>query len=92
VFLNVWAAHNAFKFTDWAHHVEIFRGQEGPSETIKGDVFEIFGVEDRAFINAVVTGDRSGIRCTHADGVRTTLVALAANESFATGKPVTVKY
>ena len=42
--------------------------------------------------NAVKTGDRSGIKSTHADGVRTTLVTLAANESLVTGRPVQVQY
>lgn len=92
VFLNIWAAKHTAKFTDWAHHVQIFRDGEGGAEDIKGDIEDIFPLEDRAFINAVKSGDRSGIRCTHADGVRTTLLALAANESLVTGKPVTVKY
>lgn len=92
VFLNVWAAHHTAKFNDWAHHVEITRDGEKGAEEIKGDIVEVFSLEDRAFIDAVKSGDRSGIRCTHADGVRSTLLALAANESLVTGQPVTVKY
>ncbi len=92
VFLNVWAAKHASRFTDWAHHVNIATAGDGAAEEIKGDIDDIFPVEDRAFIDAVKSGDRSGIRCTHADGVRTTLLALAANESLETGKPVTVQY
>jgi predicted dehydrogenase len=92
VFLNIWGAHHTAKFTDWAHHVQIFRQGESGSEEIKGDLDEIFPTEDRAFINAVKSGDRSSVRCTHADGVRSTLLALAANKSLETGKPVTVQY
>jgi predicted dehydrogenase len=92
VFLNVWAAQHTAKFTDWAHHVEIHRPDEPGTEDIKGDIEEIFGVEDRAFIKAVTTGDPSGILASHAEGARSTLVALAGNESLITGKPVTVKY
>ncbi len=92
VFLNVWASGHNSRFNDWAHHVNIQQAGQKDIEDIRGDIDDIFPTEDRAFINAVKSGDRSGIRCTHADGVRTTLLALAANESLETGKPVTVQY
>lgn len=92
VFLNVWAAKHAAKFTDWAHHVQISRQGEKGVEEIKGDIDDIFPTEDRTFIDAVKSGDRSKIKSTHADGVRTTLLALAANESLETGQPVQVQY
>lgn len=44
--------------------------------------------EDQAFVDAVRSGDPSGIRCSYADGVRTLAVCLAANESARTGRPV----
>ncbi|HLK60460.1 MAG TPA: Gfo/Idh/MocA family oxidoreductase, partial [Chthonomonadaceae bacterium] len=97
VFLNVWAQSHTARFVDWGHHVQIARNGEPGTEDIRGDVEitnpdTIFTVEDRAFIDAVNTGDRSGIKSTHADGVRTTLVTLAANESLETGGPVKVQY
>lgn len=46
--------------------------------------------EARAFVRAVATGDRSGIRCDYRDGMRTLEVTLAINESIATGRAVTV--
>ena len=92
VFLNVWAAHHTARFTDWAHHAQIYTAGEKTPEEIKGDIEEIFPLEDRAFIDAVKTGDRSKILCTHADGARSTLLALAANESLETGRPVRVMY
>jgi predicted dehydrogenase len=92
VFLNIWAGGHTARFTDWAHHVKIYTAGEKEPEEIQGDTEEIFPTEDRAFINAVKSGDRSGIRCTHADGARSTLLALAANESLETGKPVRVAY
>ncbi|HVK03240.1 MAG TPA: Gfo/Idh/MocA family oxidoreductase [Armatimonadaceae bacterium] len=92
IFLNVWASGHSFKFTDWAHHVKIGTAGQSEAEELKGDTEEIFPVEDKAFLKAVRTGDRSGIRSTYGDGVRTTLLALAANESLETGKPVTVNY
>jgi predicted dehydrogenase len=92
VFLNVWAGTHTAKFTDWAHHVQIHRAGEPGVEEIRGDIDDIFPTEDRAFLNAVKSGDPSGLKSSHADGVRSTLVALAANESLETGKPVTVRY
>jgi predicted dehydrogenase len=92
VFLNVWASGHTFRFTEWAHHVQIYTAGNKEPEEIKGDSEEIFRLEDRAFIEAVKTGDRTKIRCTHADGARSTLLALAANESLEAGKPVQVRY
>jgi len=93
VFLNVWSANHCTKFTDWAHHAHITKSDEpGHEYIIKGDIDDIFPTEDRVFINAVKTGDRSKIESNHADGARTTLVCLAANESLVTGQPVVVKY
>ena len=92
VFLNIWASGHTARFTDWAHHVKIHTAGEKEAEEIKGDTDDIFPKEDRAFIDAVKSGDRSTIKCTHADGARSTLLALAANESLETGKPVQVRY
>jgi predicted dehydrogenase len=46
--------------------------------------------EDRAFIKAVKTGKRTGIKSTYADGLKTLEVTLAANQSARSGKPVTL--
>ena len=43
---------------------------------------------DRAFVNAVLTGDPSHIRCDYEDGLRTLDVTLAANASARCGQPV----
>ena len=92
IFLNIWAGQHGAKFTDWAHHVEIYTAGQKEPETIKGDIDDIFPTEDRVFIDAVKTGDRSKIKAFYEDGARTTLLALAANESIRTGQPVKVKY
>lgn len=44
--------------------------------------------EDSAFIHAVETGDRSGIRSDYADGAKTLALSLAINQSFQTHQPV----
>ena len=45
-------------------------------------------LEDRAFVHAVATGDRSGIRCDYADAARTLELTLAVNRSIETGQAV----
>jgi predicted dehydrogenase len=51
---------------------------------------DIFEVQDRAFVEAVRSGDRSGIRSSYPDGVRTLRVTLAAEKSALTGQVVVV--
>jgi len=45
---------------------------------------------DQAFINAIITGDRSLVKNTYEDGLRTAAITIAANESAKVGKPVKV--
>lgn len=47
-------------------------------------------IEDRVFIEAVRTGDRSAIRAPYVEAVKTLLVTLAATQSAETGQPVDV--
>ncbi len=47
--------------------------------------------EDKAFIEAVQTGRRSGIKSTYADALKTLRVTLAANQSAKSGRPVKIK-
>jgi myo-inositol 2-dehydrogenase/D-chiro-inositol 1-dehydrogenase len=63
----------------------------------QGDITHTYGhsnnaylEEDRAFIKAVKTGKRAGIKSTYADALKTLEVTLAANQSARSGKPVTL--
>jgi myo-inositol 2-dehydrogenase / D-chiro-inositol 1-dehydrogenase len=47
-----------------------------------------FETEDRAFVDAVATGDPSDLRSTYSDAVRTLAISLAANESAETGEVI----
>jgi myo-inositol 2-dehydrogenase/D-chiro-inositol 1-dehydrogenase len=47
-------------------------------------------IEDRAFIQAIATGDRSGIRCDYADAVKTLELTLAVNRSIESGEAVSL--
>lgn len=46
---------------------------------------------DAAFIEAVRTGDSSGLRSPYSDGVKTQQVVMAVNQSLETGEPVMIK-
>ncbi|MBN1673659.1 MAG: Gfo/Idh/MocA family oxidoreductase [Kiritimatiellae bacterium] len=64
-------------------------GKEEPEKLPEsGNVNE---AQERAFIDAVKTGDRSPIMCDYADGVKSLQISAAANESLETGKPVAIR-
>ncbi|HAZ63509.1 MAG TPA: hypothetical protein DCZ72_07880 [Armatimonadetes bacterium] len=88
VWLNVYALGTTCLFTGWDHAVRILRKGAEPEE-IKEQV-DIFAVEDRVFVDAVRTGDGSAIASTYPDASKTLRLTLAANESIASGQPVTV--
>ncbi len=88
VWLNVYAHDHSFLFTGWDHSVKILtKGQE--AEEIKGEP-DIFRVEDRIFLDAVRSGDGSGIQGSYPDAAKTLQLTLAANESIASGRPVAI--
>jgi myo-inositol 2-dehydrogenase/D-chiro-inositol 1-dehydrogenase len=60
----------------------------GRVEEIQKSNFSIFRAEDDAFVRAVETGDRSLVRSTFADAVKTLAVTLAVDESVAKGSIV----
>jgi len=86
IILDISCLNHNIKFKDWDHHVTI-ENRDGTSEGIRGER-NIFEVEDRVFIDAVRTGDRSGIKSDYTDGMKSALLSLAANESAKSGKPV----
>lgn len=61
---------------------------EPEQTTIKRDKGNFYKKQDDAFIQAVITGDRSLILAPYEEALRTLEVTLAANESAETGKPV----
>lgn len=88
LFLDLHSLNHNFHFTEWNHNV-VIKAKGGELEEIKGEE-GIFSIEDAVFVAAVRSGDRSGIRSTYADGVKTSLVSLASNRSLETGKPVSL--
>ncbi len=76
-------------------HIRLQLGRGGP--TILPEGAATIQIEDKptlnldqAFIEAILTGDRSLVKNNYEDGLKTTAITLAANESAKTGKPVKV--
>ena len=46
------------------------------------------GLQDRAFIDAIKSGDPSGIRSNYRDALKSLKLTMACNESAATGKAI----
>jgi len=85
--LSLYAGMRTLLFTGWEHNCTFFNAGDAQEVKIAGEP-DIFAIEDRAFIDAVKSGNQSGIRCTYAEGVRTALISLAVNESLETGQAV----
>ena len=88
VFLNVHSVAETFRFSGWEHSVKI-EHTGGWKEEIAGED-DIFGKEDRIFIDAIKQKTPAAIRSPYPDGAKTALLTLAAEESIRTGKPVTL--
>lgn len=86
VTLTVYGGRHAAFFSGWEHNLRLIT-QGQPEETIPGEG-DIFALEDREFIDAVMEKDGSRIGTPYGDGVKTLELILAAEESARTGKPV----
>lgn len=72
--------------TGWGMDLS-WRNSQGQGETLTSEE-AIFAVQNRAFVEAARTGDRSLVRSPYPDAVRTLRVTLAAEQSAATGRPI----
>ena len=89
VSLEILGMKSAVKFSGWGHDARIIRKIEGKTEEeTVASAGEIFPLEDRAFLDAVRLKEPSTILSDYADGYKTALITLGANESAATGRPV----
>jgi len=86
VTLTVWGTKTRAEFKGWDHSVTITQVGAEPI-AIKGED-NIFGLEDRAFINSIKSGKNEGILANYEDGLKATAIAVAADKSMATGKAV----
>ena len=86
--LDIYGTQSAVKFSGWGHDATIMRKGEEP-EIVKC-ASEIFAVEDRAFLDAVQSGDGSKILAPYVDSFKTAQITVAANQSAQSGKPVEI--
>lgn len=86
--LDIYGTKSTVKFSGWGHDATILRqGEEAETVPCAG---EIFPIEDRAFLDAVQTGDASKILAPYVDSFKTAQITVAANQSAASGKPVEI--
>jgi len=90
VFLTLTGPKIQISFTGWDHTMQAAGGDGKISENQPGEP-NIFELEDRAFLQAIRTGQASSILCDYADGVESLRLSAAANRSIDTGKPVAVR-
>ena len=86
ILLDVHGMESSVKFSCWGHDATILRKDAEP-EVVKS-AGDIFAIEDRAFLNAVASGDRSQVLAPYVDSFKTAQLTIAANQSAQTGKPV----
>jgi predicted dehydrogenase len=78
-----------YKLTLSGRKLTILEGEE--TSTYESESGSAYQAQDDAFIEAIRSGDRSLIRSTYDDALRTAEVTLAANESALTGIPVAMR-
>lgn len=78
-----------YKLTLSGRKLTIVEGER--TMVYEGDTASTFQAQNDAFIEAIRTGNRSLIRSTYDDALRTAEVTLAANESARSGKPVDMR-
>ncbi len=87
--LDIHGMESSVKFKGWGHDATILRQGQEP-EVVKS-AGEIFALEDRAFLDAVQTGDKSKILAPYVDSFKTAQLTIAANQSAQSGKPVEIE-
>jgi hypothetical protein len=80
--LSLDAPETSVRFLDWDHSVEIVRPNQEPLIVDgKPAAGEILTVEDRAFLDALRSGDSSLIKTDYADALKTLELTVAASAS-----------
>ena len=84
VSLEVFTRTSRLRLDTWRLNLTLTRSGEAHSYETGEDPYLR---EDRAFVEAVLDGDASGVECSYADAFRTQRVTCAANESMESGQP-----
>lgn len=83
--LDLYARNTIYKIG--ANTLSVQKTADGETQSFKGKNDATLD-EDKAFVQAVKTGKRAGIKSTYADALKTLHVTLAANQSAKSGKVV----
>ena len=83
--LDVLCKGKVYRIREDATDIE---GPDGPQRIERSNDAGL--AENIAFLNAISTGDRSGILSDYADALRTQRVVIAANRSAEIGQPVEI--
>ncbi|MCX7917231.1 MAG: Gfo/Idh/MocA family oxidoreductase [bacterium] len=89
VSLDVYSNDFTAKFTGWDHTLKLYRKDQDTIE-VRGEP-NIFEIEDRAFIDAVKTKNKSLIMSDYEDGFKTIQITLAADISMKKGEVVFIE-
>jgi predicted dehydrogenase len=83
--LDVFTRRARARLQDWEMNLTLSVGNE---THVYAGAEDVFFEEDRAFLDAVRSGDAGTVRSPYADAFSTQMVACAANESMERGVPV----
>jgi len=88
--LHLSSRNHRIYLTGWHFDGTVYSGEDD-AETIPRED-DIFAIQDKAFLDAMATGDTSGIHSNYEDSLKTLAATLAANESARnqSGGPVKV--
>jgi len=86
IWLTVWGTDMRADFSGWEHSAEISL-PNGEHVSMKEEP-RIYHRGDRAFVDAVKCGQRGDVLATYEDGLESTAVACAANESMISGEVI----
>ncbi len=85
--LEAFCMGGRFRLSRWPFELTL----QTPEEThTYSPMPDVFAEEDRVFVDAVLSGDASAIKSPYADAIKTMALTCAAEESMASGEPVTV--
>lgn len=77
--LHLSSRNHRISLTGWHFDGTVYSGEEDKESIPREE--NIFAVQDKAFLDAVATGDTSGIHSSYEDSLKTLATTLAANES-----------
>ena len=77
--LHLSSRNHRINLTGWHFDGTVYSGDNDKSSIPREE--NIFAIQDKAFLDAVATGDTSGIHSPYDDSLKTLAVSLAANDS-----------